>query len=87
MGQWKLLHNRLEEQKPQLFDLAADIGETTDLSAEHPDRVKDFLVHLDEWETGLVEPLWGSNLSRKEQQKRKAARKAKKKKKKKKKNN
>ena len=74
VGNWKLLHNRLEGEQPKLFDLSNDIGETKDLSANEADRVKGLTAQLDEWEKGLVEPLWGSNLSKKEQAKKRKER-------------
>ena len=36
MGAWKLI----VEQKPQLYNLADDLGETADLAERHPDRVE-----------------------------------------------
>ncbi|MBA4191762.1 MAG: hypothetical protein C0467_27600, partial [Planctomycetaceae bacterium] len=43
-GKWKLIlgpgSGGADGTKPQLYDLSADIGEKTDLAAQHPDEVK-----------------------------------------------
>ena len=43
-GKWKLIlgpgSGATDGTKPHLYDLAADIGEKTDLAAQHPDEVK-----------------------------------------------
>ena len=59
LGPWKLLHED-PDAAPQLFDLRSDLGEEQDLAAEHPDRVAELTQLLDAWETGLVQPLFGS---------------------------
>jgi arylsulfatase A-like enzyme len=43
----------------RLYDLAADIGETKDLAAAMPDKVKELQSHWDAWNAGNVKPLWG----------------------------
>ena len=59
-GNWKLVFNRGEKDAtPLLFDLAADIGEEQDVAATHPDQLKEMLARLAEWESQLIEPLWG----------------------------
>ncbi len=50
-GNWKLV--RPNSQSIQLYDLAADVGETTDLSAEHPDVLADLLLRFNRWEANL----------------------------------
>lgn len=60
-AKWKLVHNRNQpDAKPQLFDLAADIGEANDVSEKHPEILNPMLERLKAWESELVEPLWGS---------------------------
>jgi len=44
----------------ELYDLAADIGEKTDLAAQKPDIVKDLTAAYDAWNAQLAEPLWGA---------------------------
>ncbi|MFA7003289.1 MAG: sulfatase, partial [Verrucomicrobiia bacterium] len=39
--------------------LAADIGETKDLAAEQPDKLKELQSKWDAWNATLVPPLWG----------------------------
>jgi len=45
--------------QPQLFDLAADIGESKDLSAEKPAVFKELSDKWAAWDKELVEPRWG----------------------------
>ena len=42
-----------------LYNLAADIGETTDLAAEHPERVKELAAAWRQWNARLISQLWG----------------------------
>ncbi|MBI5820688.1 MAG: sulfatase-like hydrolase/transferase [Verrucomicrobia bacterium] len=44
---------------PKLYNLAADIGETKDLAADQPDRLKELQSQWDAWNATLVKPLWG----------------------------
>ncbi len=44
---------------PRLYNLAADIGETKDVSAENPLKVALLQSLLQEWNKGNVKPLWG----------------------------
>jgi arylsulfatase A-like enzyme len=43
----------------RLYNLAADIGETKDLAAGMPDKVKELQAKWDAWNTANVKPLWG----------------------------
>lgn len=43
-GDWKLVLNA----KPELYNLAKDIGETTDLAAQEPERVKEMQAQLEQ---------------------------------------
>ena len=47
-GKWKLIE-WAEDGSAELFDLAADPGEATDISAKHPDRVKALRASLAGW--------------------------------------
>ena len=54
MGTWKLhlvKNNKWRggdsEEMPQLFDLAADIGESNNVLADNPDVVADIMVHVE----------------------------------------
>lgn len=44
---------------PRLYDLAADIGEARDLSAEKPDVAADLMKRWQAWSEQMAEPLWG----------------------------
>ena len=44
---------------PKLYHLAADLGETKDLAAEQPDKLKELQAKWDAWNATLVPPLWG----------------------------
>jgi arylsulfatase A-like enzyme len=55
-GNWKLV--RPVSTSPQLFDLAADVGETKNLAAEKPDVLRDLESRLGKWDAELAKPLW-----------------------------
>lgn len=61
-GKWKLVDFRDFEAKTQsgwqLFDLDADIGETKNLAAEHPQLVAELSRAWDDWNAKNVAPLW-----------------------------
>jgi arylsulfatase A-like enzyme len=46
---------------PRLYNLAEDIGESKDLAATMPERVKDLQARWDAWNATLVKPLWNSD--------------------------
>ena len=62
--QWKLV--QLSDQSFLLYDLAADIGETHDVAAQHPKIVADLRTRLTAWEQTLVPPLWREPLGKPE---------------------
>lgn len=55
-GDWKLV--KMAQAEPELYDLAADIGEKTNLAADNPDRVEELDGLLRKWDGELAEPLW-----------------------------
>ena len=58
MGKWKL---RVQGKTPELYDLQAEIGETTDMAAENPEVVKQLLALIKKYDTELkanVRPAW-----------------------------
>ncbi len=57
-GNYKLV-KAAGNDKPELYDLAADIGETKDLSSAKPEIYKDLQARYDAWNSTLVEPRWG----------------------------
>ena len=44
----------------RLYSLASDLGETKDLAATMPDKVKELQSKWDAWNKGNVKPLWGA---------------------------
>jgi arylsulfatase A-like enzyme len=55
-GNWKLL--KLGEDRTHLYDLATDIGEKKDVSAAHPDVVKEMRGAFTKWNSQMVAPRW-----------------------------
>ena len=53
---WKLI--RLPHKPPLLYDLSVDISEQNNLSEKYPDKVRELMKKLFEWETELKHPLW-----------------------------
>jgi len=64
-GDWKLVRHDLAAEggkgtsKPRLYHLKNDIGETTDLTEKHPDKVQELQMAWDNWNLANVKPLWG----------------------------
>jgi len=67
-GEWKLV--RMGDEPTQLFNLAEDIGEKSNLAIKHPDRVKQLEGAYQEWNANNVVPLW---LRPRKRRRRKAA--------------
>ncbi len=59
-GNMKLVKARGGSPDWELYDLAADLGETKNLAADKPDVAKDLLAKYDAWNTGNVKALWGA---------------------------
>jgi arylsulfatase A-like enzyme len=55
-GDWKLTVE--QGAAPALFNLAADPGEKTDLSATQPDKMKDLTARYAAWSSAMSEPTW-----------------------------
>lgn len=56
-GNYKLV-KAVGNDKPELYDLAADIGESKELSSAKPEIYKDLTARYDAWNKTLVEPRW-----------------------------
>jgi arylsulfatase A-like enzyme len=56
-GDWKLVRHIGSEAK-ELYNLADDIGEKTNLAQSQPDRLKELQTAWDAWNAQLIEPLW-----------------------------
>jgi arylsulfatase A-like enzyme len=55
-GDWKLL--KVGAERPQLFNLAEDIGEEFDRASQHADVVEALGGALRRWDARLAKPLW-----------------------------
>ncbi len=55
-GDWKLV--RMGEEPAKLYDLKRDVSEHHDVSAEHPERVRELETAFQAWNRQLAEPLW-----------------------------
>jgi arylsulfatase A-like enzyme len=62
-GDWKLIQTRTDP-KPQLYNLANDIGETSDLSGKEPVRLKELSNTWAAWNEQLMDPQWRREDSR-----------------------
>ena len=52
----KLVVSRGGSDKPELYNLAADIGESKDLAAAQPAKVKELQVMWDKWSAEQAPP-------------------------------
>jgi arylsulfatase A-like enzyme len=57
LGDWKLVQ-QTEQDPVQLYDLAADLGETRDLAASEPAKLAELEAAWAAWNAGNVEPAW-----------------------------
>lgn len=57
-GDWKLVASRIDGETPRLFNLAADVGEARDLSADQPEKVNELRAIWDKWNAVQMEPRW-----------------------------
>jgi len=55
-GDWKLVHH--DGREPELYNLADDISETTDLAASNPETFRQMLETLERWKSKMKPPLW-----------------------------
>lgn len=59
-GNWKLVKNGYERNW-ELYDLAADLGESNNLAALRPDLMRQLTAEYAAWNTQLDQPRWGYN--------------------------
>jgi arylsulfatase A-like enzyme len=50
----------------KLFNLKDDIGEKTDLTAKHPEKVKELAATWEKWNAELADPRWGPPVRKKD---------------------
>lgn len=56
LGDWKYV--KLPRENPSLFNLADDLGETTDLADSHPEKLAQLEKAFAEWSGQMMEPQW-----------------------------
>lgn len=56
-GDWKLVKSE-QDEPVALYNLAADPGETSDLSGAEPERTKAMLVRWEQWNATMQPPRW-----------------------------
>ena len=54
---WKLVRTNASEPA-QLYNLAQDIGEKSDLAAKQPEKAKELQTAFDSWNKQLSDPKW-----------------------------
>jgi arylsulfatase A-like enzyme len=71
-GDWKLVRYdpvvddaRGQATPPRLYNLADNIGESQDLSQQHPEKVRELQAAWDQWNQSNISPLWGGGRKRK----------------------
>jgi arylsulfatase A-like enzyme len=69
-GDWKLVAARIDQNQPRLINLAADIGEATDLSAKEPEKLRELTADWQAWNEEQIEPLWKPPPARQRRQQR-----------------
>jgi arylsulfatase A-like enzyme len=57
-GDWKLVVSQVDGNKPRLINLAEDISEAHDLTAQNPDKAKELLADWKAWNAEQKDPLW-----------------------------
>jgi arylsulfatase A-like enzyme len=78
LGDWKLVKAPAPDAKmaaarrgeatvkgAQLYNLAEDIGESTNVAARNPEKVKELAAAWEKWNATLVKPAWGPPLRKK----------------------
>lgn len=55
-GDMKLVHGDANNDPPELFDLATDIGEKNNLAAKQPEKVRELKAMWDEWNSQMAAP-------------------------------
>lgn len=59
-GDWKLVLN-LKDNITALYYLKTDKSELNNLAEKQPTKVEELQKELENWEKGLIKPLWPSN--------------------------
>lgn len=72
-GDWKLVVSRGGGTEPELYNLAADIGESKNLASEQPDKAKELRAIYLAWNAEQAEPSAKDNAAKKNKKKNKKA--------------
>jgi arylsulfatase B len=59
LGRWKLVRDG-GDQPWELYDLDKDIDESDDVAARNPEVVGRLMAAREQWDSGLIKPLWGN---------------------------
>ena len=49
---------RANTRDAELYNLHDDIGETRNLAAKHPEKVRELVAAWERIDTGMIDPLW-----------------------------
>jgi arylsulfatase A-like enzyme len=71
-GDWKLVRHR-QSTSAELYDLSDDVGESKDLAAARPKKVKELQALWDKWNAELSPPKWGEPAGRRQQRRQPAS--------------
>ena len=55
-GDWKF--SRYPDRPAELYNIAEDISESTNLATKYPEKIKEMYKSLFDWEAQLERPLW-----------------------------
>jgi len=58
LGDWKLVRDPRQGERDMLFNLAEDVGEENDLTAERPDKLKELQDAYDAWDKQMMPAQW-----------------------------
>ncbi len=64
MGDWKLVHSpgvvagKADVTQGELYNLATDLGEKTNVAEKHPEKVKELAKQWSDWNATLKAPSW-----------------------------
>ena len=70
-GDWKLVVSKGGSGRPELYNLAADVGEQKDLAGSEPGRVTELQKLYDGWNAEQAEPTARDSKSKKQERKKK----------------
>lgn len=61
-AEWKVILDRARpDASPELFNLSQDIAEARNVAEQFPERTSELINEIQQWESGLGTPQWGTN--------------------------